>query len=190
MGRWVDRVMDRQTDRQTDKTDRQDRQTRQTDKTDRQDRQTRQTDRQTDRQPRQTAKTDRQTRQTDRQDRQTDKTDRQAGRQDRQTDRQTDSHSLADILHDTKNLQRKLNLDRTKHTLSTFLQGLESTGDKACPRSLQRRGAGAWLDAIPTSTKFALSSGDYCLAQHLRLGCYIVVCHCRTDHLRQCECRQ
>ena len=75
-----------------------------------------------------------------------------------------DNHSLADILSDTKYLQCKLSLERTKHTLSTFIQELKSMRDKTRLRSLQGRGAGAWLDAIPTSTKFALSSGDYRLA--------------------------
>ena len=96
-----------------------------------------------------------------------------------------DNHSFADILHDTNNLQCKLRLECTKHTLSTFMQELESKRDRTRLRSLQERGAGTWLDAIPTSTKFALSSDDYRLATCVRLGCSMPM---SSHSSRQSEC--
>ena len=40
------------------------------------------------------------------------------------------------------------------------------------------------MDAFPTSTKFALSSGDYRLATRVKLGCSMPL----SSHLKQCEC--
>ena len=45
---------------------------------------------------------------------------------------------------------------------------------KSHPQSLwdgARFSAGAWLDAIPVSSKFALKPGNFCLATRMRLGC-------------------
>ena len=45
-----------------------------------------------------------------------------------------------------------------------------SNRDAARLRSIRGKGAGAWLDSIPSSEKFALSSGNFVLAASLRLG--------------------
>ena len=50
----------------------------------------------------------------------------------------------------------------------------------------QGKGAGAWLDSIPTSTKFALNAADFCLASCLRLGCNMPL----AAALDSCECGQ
>ena len=42
--------------------------------------------------------------------------------------------------------------------------------DSARLRSIQCKGAGAWLDAIPSSSEFAIESCDYRLASLMRLG--------------------
>ena len=46
----------------------------------------------------------------------------------------------------------------------------DSNRDAARLRSIRGKGAGAWLDSIPSSEKFALSSGNFVLAASLRLG--------------------
>ena len=45
-----------------------------------------------------------------------------------------------------------------------------SARDAARLRSLQGKGAGSWLDLVPSSQKFALSPGYFCLAAFVRLG--------------------
>ena len=46
----------------------------------------------------------------------------------------------------------------------------DSNRDAARLRSIRGKGAGAWLDSISSSEKFALSSGNFVLADSLRLG--------------------
>ena len=43
-------------------------------------------------------------------------------------------------------------------------------------QTVQGKGAGAWLESIPVSTKFALKAGDFCLATRMRLGCDMPLC--------------
>ena len=52
-----------------------------------------------------------------------------------------------------------------------------STKDAARLRSLQGRGSGAWLDAIPTSRKLTISPGLFCLAAFIRLGLPLPLSH-------------
>ena len=51
---------------------------------------------------------------------------------------------------------------------------LETAGDakdKACLRSVQGKGSGSWLEAVPSSEKLALNPSEFCLAALLRIGC-------------------
>ena len=59
-----------------------------------------------------------------------------------------------------------------------------STKDAARLRSLQGRGSRAWLDAIPTSRKLAISPGLFCLAAFIRLGLPLPLSH----PVKNCEC--
>ena len=54
-----------------------------------------------------------------------------------------------------------------------LLENAPTARDAARLRSTTGKGAGAWLNAIPTSEVFALNSCDFCLASFLRLGLLI-----------------
>ena len=107
--------------------------------------------------------------------------------------------SLADLMCNTKKLQQKLNLQRTDNIVSSILANPQSKRSSARFRSLQGTGAGAWLDSIPQSAKFALKPGEFRLATRLRLGCemplgsVVSTCECGKDvdrdgyHLLTCK---
>ena len=61
---------------------------------------------------------------------------------------------------------------------------VKSTRDAARIRSLHDAGAGAWVNAIPTSICFALDSCVYRLTSHLRLGLPV----CCLEWLSSCQC--
>ena len=44
----------------------------------------------------------------------------------------------------------------------------------------------AWLQSVPTSSKFALKHGDFCLASRLRLGCDMPL----ASAFDKCNCGQ
>ena len=86
-------------------------------------------------------------------------------------------------LAETKKQQHKL----TDKELNLQVQDMiehSSTEDTACLRSLQGRGSGAWLDAVPTSRKLAISPGLFCLAAFIRLGLPLPLSHL----IKNCEC--
>ena len=56
--------------------------------------------------------------------------------------------------------------------------------DAARLRSLQGKGAGAWLDVIPTSDKHAVKSNQFSLACYLRLGLALPF----INWIRTCDC--
>ena len=91
---------------------------------------------------------------------------------------------LDDLLRNTNKLQHKLSLERTDQIVSNMKSHPQSLWDGARFRSLQGIGAGAWLDAIPVSSKFALKPGNFCLATRMRLGCAMPL-HSVT---KSCEC--
>ena len=84
--------------------------------------------------------------------------------------------SLADLLQNPNKLQHKLSSERNVQISSSLLSNPQSLEDGARMRSLQGKGAGAWLESIPVSTKFALKAGDFCLATRMRLGCDMPLC--------------
>ena len=53
-------------------------------------------------------------------------------------------------------------------------------------RSVQGRGAGGWLEVIPTSDtcKYAIRSNEFSLASHLRLGSALPF----TNFINECDC--
>ena len=59
-----------------------------------------------------------------------------------------------------------------------------SLRDGARLRSLQRKGAGFWLSAIPTSGKLALKPSKFRFAAYLRLGLPLHLC----DNIQACDC--
>ena len=64
--------------------------------------------------------------------------------------------SITDLMDNTKKLQQRMTLESTNNIVSSILANPQSQRSSARFRSLQGVGAGAWLDLIPLSTKFAL----------------------------------
>ena len=79
--------------------------------------------------------------------------------------------STADLISNTKKLQQRLTLESTDNIVSSILANPQPQRSPARFRSLQGVGAGALLDSVPLSTKFALKPGEFRLATCLRLGC-------------------
>ena len=81
--------------------------------------------------------------------------------------------------------------------MENFLEPSPTNKDVACFRSVRGRGAGAWLQAIPTDETLALEPGKFRLAASLRLGAQLpfedwgLVCNCGKDvdnyHLLTCK---
>ena len=99
-------------------------------------------------------------------------------------------------------------VEKVQHQLSSvaatskaqnLLDNFPTARDAAHLRSSKGKGAGAWLNAIPTSEAFALSSCEFRLASFLRLGLPIslsnwtTTCNCGADiddsgyHLLTCK---
>ena len=75
--------------------------------------------------------------------------------------------SIADLMSNTKKLQQRLTLESTNNItviVSSILANPQSQRSSARFRSLQGVGAGAWLDSILLSTKFALKPDEFRLA--------------------------
>ena len=108
--------------------------------------------------------------------------DRQKDRQtDRQTDRQesiafslmqagSDGTDITEMIQVPTKLQQRLTRQHAKEKMSAMIEKAPSQRDAARLRSIQGKGAGAWLNAMPTSNKLALVSRDFRLAACLRLG--------------------
>ena len=79
------------------------------------------------------------------------------------------SHSAALLNAPSWKLQHKLSLAILSGELTNLLASVESGRDAAHIQSLQGPSAGAWLDSIPSSSKFALSPTRFHLAAYLRL---------------------
>ena len=95
--------------------------------------------------------------------------------------------SIADLISNTKKITQRLTLESTNNIVSSTLANPQSQRSSARFRSLQGVGAGAWLDSMPLSTKFALKPVKFHLATRLRLGCEIPLgsvistCNCGKD---------
>ena len=90
---------------------------------------------------------------------------------------------FTDLLTCTGKLQHRLTDKLMKFQFSTTLERAPMK-DAARLRSLQGKGAGAWLDSIPSSQKFALSPGSFRLAAFVRLGLSMPLPH----SIKTCEC--
>ena len=95
---------------------------------------------------------------------------------DRQRDRQTDrqslppDESLSDFISGQEKIQKQSNFSQTNFEITTLLEEAPTGCDSARLRSLQGNGAGAWINAVPTSQSFALNSCKYRLTSSARLG--------------------
>ena len=107
--------------------------------------------------------------------------------------------SLVDLINNPKKLQQKLKSEQTEQIVSSILSNPLSQRSAARFRSLQRLGAGAWLDSIPSSAKLALKPSDFRLAMRMglglemTLGSVVPICECGKDidkdsyHLLTCK---
>ena len=75
------------------------------------------------------------------------------------------SNDLSEYLPASGKLQKRKSNDLFE---SMFCDTVKSTRDAARIRSLHGKGAGAWVNAVPTSMCFALDSYIYCLVSYLR----------------------
>ena len=71
--------------------------------------------------------------------------------------------------HSTK-LQHRLTEEFMETKINCLMEDTPTTRDAARLRSLQGKGAGAWLEAVPSSQKLALKPSEFRLASFLRLG--------------------
>ena len=94
------------------------------------------------------------------------------------------NHFLSDMLTDTKKLQHKLSAESAKAEAIHLIENATSLRDGARFRSLQGKGAGSWLSAIPTSGKLALKPCEFRLTAYLRLGLSLPLC----DNIQACDC--
>ena len=88
------------------------------------------------------------------------------------------------MLSELKRLQHKLSKENAKMEATCLIENATSLQDGARLRSLQGKGAGSWLSAIPTSGKFALKPSEFWLAAYLRLGLPSPFC----DNIQTCDC--
>ena len=95
-----------------------------------------------------------------------------------------DAYSLLDISAQPERLQLKLSAEKANQTTTKFLENTTALRDAARVRSLQGKGAGSWISAIPTSGKFALSTCEYRLVAFWRLGLPLP----SNDEIQACDC--
>ena len=94
------------------------------------------------------------------------------------------SKSLEDLLSNTNSLQKKLSQNHFKTITSQLLENTNLILQADRLISLQGKAAGSWLEAVPTSPKFALKPANFRLAARLRLGCSMPM----SSAIERCEC--
>ena len=95
-------------------------------------------------------------------------------------------HSLEKMIDYPRKLQHRLTLDISQKQSEDFIKNIKSNRGAARLRSLQGKGAGAWLDVTPSTYKNALKPNEFCLASCLRLGISLPF----SQLLEHCDCRQ
>ena len=96
----------------------------------------------------------------------------------------SDGTDITEMIQVPTKLQQRLTRQHAKEKTSAMIEKAPSQRDAARLRSIQGKGAGAWLNAMPTSNKLALVSRDFRLAACLRLGLAMPFDGC----IRQCDC--
>ena len=92
--------------------------------------------------------------------------------------------SISNFLTGVNKIQQNLSKSFFESEARCLVANAPTARDAARFRSLQGKGAGAWLNAIPTSYEFALNPREFRLASRLRLGLPISVSEWITD----CNC--
>ncbi len=91
---------------------------------------------------------------------------------------------LEDMLRNKSKLQRKLTQDLASTAITDMIMISSCDREAARLRSLQGKGAGAWINTIPTSQKLALESRDFRLAACMRLGLSMPF----KGYIQRCDC--
>ena len=81
-----------------------------------------------------------------------------------------ESQTLEDFISYPKSLQHRLSTKIAADCVDELIKHAPCERDVARLRSLQGKGAGAWLDVVLTSDKHAVKSNQFSLACYLRLG--------------------
>ena len=95
-----------------------------------------------------------------------------------------DHQSLEDYISYPKKLQQRLSNKIANDIAADLIANSQSERTAARLRSVQGRGAGGWLEVIPTSDKYAIRSNEFSLASHLRLGLALPF----TNFINECDC--
>ena len=95
-----------------------------------------------------------------------------------------DHQSLEDYISYPKKLQQRLSNKIANDIAADLIANSQSERTAARLRSVQGRGAGGWLEVIPTSDKYAIRSNEFSLASHLRLGSALPF----TNFINECDC--
>ena len=86
----------------------------------------------------------------------------------------------------TNKVQQKLTSQSVKSEIQSRIDTTASVKAAACLRSLQGKGSGAWLQAIPISCKFALEQKQFQLVAYVRLGIHMSI----AKWMVKCDCRK
>ena len=95
------------------------------------------------------------------------------------------NYSLSNLGSGSK-LQQKLTDSLVKTEVSERINFASFSREASRLRSIQGRGAGAWLDAIPSSKKLALKPREFQLATFSRLGFLVD----SSKWIQKCDCRK
>ena len=77
--------------------------------------------------------------------------------------------NLCDLSFNPVKLQQRITQGIDKLRADLILDDAKGARDGARLRSLQGRDAGAWLESVPTSEKFAMNKNEFQIAAFLRL---------------------
>ena len=94
------------------------------------------------------------------------------------------SQTFSDLLANPVKLQHRLSTDIAEMKAAECLVQASSDQDAARLRSSQGRGAGAWLQAIPSTENYSLKSTEFKIASYLRMGLPLP----SSDCVRNCDC--
>ena len=108
-------------------------------------------------------------------------------------------HTLEQMTEYPRKLQHRLTVDASHKRSEEVIKSMNSERHVARIRSLHGKGAGAWLEVIPTSDKNALKPNEFRVASCMRLGAglpfsrLLKTCDCGTEldregyHLLTCK---
>ena len=91
---------------------------------------------------------------------------------------------MREMASNPRKIQHQISAEMSKLKSQMIIDDTSSDRDAARLLSLQGTGAGAWIEAVPTSSKFAMNPTEFRLAAFLRLGIPMPFSSC----LVKCDC--